>query len=87
MSQLIYVKKPEIKKGESHRTLISTIAMVVGLSILIGVGFAYTGYSSGYFSEAYVLCKNDKLSQIRLGEYRSVDEITTALGSCDGVTS
>jgi hypothetical protein len=65
----------------------STIAIVVGLSILIGVGFAYTGYTSGYFSEAYVLCKNDMLSQIRLGEYQSVDEITAALGSCDGVTS
>ena len=91
MSQLIYVKKPEVKKEEipreSHRTLILTIAIVVGLSILIGVGFAYTGYTSGHFSEAYVLCKNDMLSQVRIGVYQSVDEITAALGSCGGVTS
>ena len=91
MSQLIYVKKPEVKKEEilreSHRTLILTIAVVVGLSILIGVGFAYTGYTSSHFSEAYVLCKNDVLSQVRIGVYQSVDEITAALGSCDGVTS
>jgi hypothetical protein len=91
MSQLIYVKKLEVKKEEipreRQRTLILTIAVVVGLSILIGVGFAYTGYTSGHFSEAYMLCKNDVLSQVRIGVYQSVDEITAVLGSCDGVTS
>jgi hypothetical protein len=45
------------------------------------------GYTSGHFSEAYVLCKNDVLSQVRIGLYQSADEITAALGSCDGVTS
>ena len=91
MSQLIYVKKPKVKREEipteSHRTLILTIAIVIGLSILIGVGFAYMGYTSGHYSEAYVLCKNDMLSQVRMGAFQSVDEITTALGSCNGVTS
>jgi hypothetical protein len=91
MSKLIYVKKPEVKNEEipagSHRTLVLTIAIIVGLSILIGVGFAYMGYSSGHFSQAYGLCKNDMLSQVRMGEFQSVDEITTALESCDGVTS
>jgi hypothetical protein len=87
----MYVKKHEVRKEkeptESHRTLILMITIVVGLSILIGVGFAYTGYTSGHFSEAYMLCKNDVLSQTRAGEYQSVDEITAAIGSCDGVTS
>ncbi len=52
----------------------------------IGFGFAYMGHRSGHFSEAYVLCKNDMLSQVRMGAYESADEIATALGSCDGVT-
>jgi hypothetical protein len=68
----MYVKKLEIKKEEiltdkplktNHRTLMLTSVVVVGLSILIGVGFAYMGYTSGHFSEAYVLCKNDVLSE------------------------
>ena len=92
----MYVKKLEVKKEEiptdkplttNHRTLMHTIVAVVGLSILIGVGFAYTGYTSGHFSEAYVLCKENTLSQVRVGSYQSVDEITAALKSCVGVTS
>ena len=96
MSKLVYVKKLEVKKEEipiaeplttNHRTLILTIVSVVGMSMLIGVGFAYMAYTSGHFSEAYVLCKNDVLSQVRIGLYQSADEITAALGSCNGVTS
>jgi hypothetical protein len=96
MSKLMYVKKLEIKKEEiltdkplktNHRTLMLTSVFVVGLSILIGVGFAYMGYTSGHFSEAYLLCKNDVLSQVRMGEYQSANEITAALRSCSGITS
>jgi hypothetical protein len=86
----MYVKKLEIKKEEiladkplktNHRTLMLTSVVVVGLSILIGVGFAYMGYTSGHFSE------NDVLSQVRMGEYQSANEITAALRSCSGITS
>ena len=96
MSKLMYVKKLVVKKEEgptdkplttNHRTLMLTIVFVVGLSILIGVGFAYMGYTSGHYSTAYVLCRNEVLSQVSIGAYRSADEITAALGSCDGVTS
>ena len=96
MIKLMYVKKLEIKKEEiltdkplktNHRTLMLTSVVVVGLSILIGVGFAYMGYTSGLFSEAYVLCKNDVLSQVKMGEYQSANEITAALRSCSGITS
>jgi len=96
MSKLMYVKKLEVKKEEIptakplttiHKTLMLTIVIVVGLSILIGVGFAYMGYTSGHFSQAYVLCKDDLLSQVRIGVYQSADEITAALRSCDGVNS
>jgi hypothetical protein len=92
----MYVKKLEIKKEEiltdkplttNHRTLMLTSVVVVGLSILIGVGFAYMGYTSGQFSEAYVLCKNDVLSLVRMGEYQSANEITAVLRSCNGITS
>lgn len=91
----MYVKKLEVKKKEipadkllttSHRALMLTI-VVVGLSTLIGVGFAYMGYTSGRFSEAYALCKNDVLSQARMGLYQSANEITAALESCNGATS
>jgi len=54
-----------------------TIVIVVGLSLLIGVGFGYMGYTSGHFSKAYGLCKDNILSH----------ETTAALRSCDGVTS
>jgi len=64
-----------------------TIVIVVGLSLLIGVGFGYMGYTSGHFSKAYGLCKDNILSHERIGAYQSVDETTAALRSCDGVTS
>ena len=92
----MYVKKLKVKNEEiptdksittNHRTLMLTIVVVVGLSILIGSGFAYMGYTSGHFSEAYVLCKNDVLSQERIGVYQSANEITAVLRSCNGVTS
>jgi hypothetical protein len=95
MSKLIYVKEPETKKIEKsadsritiNQGTLFTIAIVVGISALIGAGFAYMGYASGHFSEAYVLCKENTLSQVGVGAYKSVDEITAALSSCDGVTS
>jgi hypothetical protein len=90
----MYVKKLEMKKkstdkslATNHGTLTLTIVVIVGMSMLIGVGFAYIGYTSGHFSEAYGICKNDILSQVRIGVYQSANEITAALGSCDGVTS
>jgi hypothetical protein len=92
MSQILYVKTLEPKKKEvrtdqpNHRMLILTIVVIVGISSLIGIGFAYMGYTSGHFSEAYVLCKENTLSQVRIGMYQSTDEITAALKSCDGVT-
>ena len=95
MSELVYVKKPETmekKKGvpvkkpiTTNHGLLFTIVAVVGISLLIGVGFAYMGYTSGHFSSAYVLCKEDILSQVRVGVYQSADEITAVLASCDGI--
>jgi hypothetical protein len=64
-----------------------TIFIIVGSSLLIGIGFAYMGYSSGHYSIEYGLCKDDILSQVRTGMYPSVDETMAALKSCDGVTS
>ena len=64
-----------------------TIAIIVGSSLLIGIGFAYMGYSSGHYSNEYGLCKDDILSQVRMGAYQSVDETMAALKSCDGVAS
>jgi hypothetical protein len=55
-------------------------------SLVIGVGFAYMGYTSGHYSKAYELCKDDILSHARMGTYQSVDESAAALRSCDGVT-
>jgi len=92
MSQILYVNTLEPKKKEvrtdrpNHRFLILTIVVVVGISSFIGIGFAYLGYTSGHFSEAYVLCKENTLSQVRIGAYQSADEITAALRSCNGVT-
>lgn len=96
MSKLMYVKKLEVRKKQvpldklittNHSTLMLTIVIVVGLSTLIGIGFAYLGYTSGTFSEAYVSCKNDVLSQAQIGVYQSAEEITAAIKSCNGVTS
>jgi hypothetical protein len=92
MSQILYVKELEPKKKEvrtdkpNHRMLILTIVVVVGISSLIGIGFAYGDYTSGHFSEAYTICKDNVLLQERMGAYPSVDEITAALRFCDGVT-
>ena len=90
MSKLIYVKKQEVSQEISapkrlianHGALILTVVIIVGLSTLVGIGFAYMGYTSGEFSEAYMLCKSDVLSQVRVGAYQSPNEITAALESC-----
>ncbi len=66
----------------NHGALMLTVVIIVGLSTLVGIGFAYMGYTSGEFSEAYMLCKNDVLSQVRIGAYQSPNEITAALESC-----
>jgi len=97
MSKMMYVKAPAPKREEEvvvtkpltthHNTLMITIAIIVGSSLLIGIGFAYMGYSSGHYSNEYGLCKDDILSQVRTGMYPSVDETMAALKSCDGVTS
>jgi hypothetical protein len=87
----MYVKTPEPKKREipadkplttNHGILMFTIFVIVALSLLIGVGFAYIRYSSGHYSNAYGLCRDDILSHERMGAYESVDEITAALRSC-----
>ena len=92
----MYVKAPAPKSEEvvvtkplttHHNTLMITIAIIVGSSLLIGIGFAYMGYSSGHFSNEYGLCKDDILSHERMGAYQSVDETMAALKSCDGVAS
>ena len=97
MSKVMYVKAPAPKSEEEvvvtkpltthHNTLMITIAIIVGSSLLIGIGFAYMGYSSGHYSNEYGFCKDDILSHERMGAYQSVDETMAALKSCDGVTS
>ena len=84
MSKMMYVKAPAPKSEEEvvvtkpltthHNTLMITIAIIVGSSLLIGIGFAYMGYSSGHYSNEYGLCKDDILSHERMGAYQSVDE-------------
>lgn len=57
---MMYVKDLETKKKEipAHKSLTTnhgtlfTIVIVVGLSLLVGVGLAYMGYTSGHFSKA-----------------------------------
>jgi hypothetical protein len=98
MSKMMYVKAPAPKSVEEvvvvtkpltthHNTLMITIAIIVASSLLIGIGFAYMGYSSGHYSIEYGLCKDNVLSHERIGAYQSVDETMAALKSCDGVTS
>jgi uncharacterized membrane protein YkgB len=96
MSKKMHVKTLEPKKRElppdkplatNHGTVMSTIIVVVALSLVIGLGFAYIGYVSGHYSAAYGLCREDILSHERMGAYQSVNEITVALESCNGVTS
>jgi hypothetical protein len=96
MSKMMYVESPELKKKEvllakpsttGPGTLMFTIVVIVASSLIVTVGFAYMGYSSGHYSQAYSLCKDDILSHERMGAYNSVDKIIAALKSCDGVTS
>ena len=85
MSKLIYSK--EIKKREEivsksleqNRVLAITNIIVISISLLIAVSFVYMGYTSGHYSQAYVLCKDDVLGDVRTGIYQSVGEITSAL--------
>lgn len=70
-----------------HNTLMSTIVVIVASSLLIGIGFAYMGYDSGHYSQAYGLCRDDVLSHERTGAYHSVDETMAALKSCDIVVA
>jgi hypothetical protein len=95
MSKMMYVKVPAPKsEGEvvtkplttHYNTLMITIIIIVASSLLIGIGFAYTGYSSGHYTIEYGLCRDDVLSHERMGTYPSVDETMAALKSCDGIT-
>lgn len=96
MSKVIFVNVPESKKKgiqtdrpflSNHLMLMYTIVIVVTASSVIGFGFAYMGYTSGHYSEAYGLCKANVLAYERVGAYPSVDEVTAALKSCEGVTT
>jgi hypothetical protein len=92
MSKMMYVTAPASKNEEervsessttNYNPLMITIVIVLASSSLIGIGFAYMGYESGHFSQAYGLCKDDVLSHQRTGAYQSVDETMGALKSCD----
>jgi hypothetical protein len=93
MSKMMYLDAPEPKREEviikssttHYNTLMITIVVIAASSLLIGIGFAYMGYESGHFSQAYGLCKDDVLSNERMGAYQSVDETMAALKSCDMV--
>ena len=93
MSKMMYATAPASKSEEEeivtepstthYNPLMITIVIVLASSSLIGIGFAYMGYESGHFSQAYGLCKDDVLSHQRTGAYQSVDETMAALKSCD----
>ena len=93
MSELIYSKVTEQKKEKvaskpmksGDGGLVLTIVTITTISFLIAVGFAYMGYTSGHYSQAYVLCKDNVLAEVRTGAYQSLDEITSALKTCEGV--
>jgi hypothetical protein len=96
MSKMTYVeaKEPRLEIVPANKplttnqnTLMITIAVTMAFSLLIGVGFAYIGYTSGHYSIAYTDCNGDILAHERMGAYQSVDEIMAALKSCEGVTS
>ena len=70
-----------------HNPLMITIVVIAASSLLIGIGFAYMGYDSGHYSQAYGLCRDDVLSDERMGAYQSVDETMAALKSCDIVAN
>jgi hypothetical protein len=95
MSKMMYVDAPAPESKEvitrslttHYNTLMITIVVIAASSLLIGIGFAYMGYDSGHYSHAYGLCRDDVLSDERMGTYHSVDETLAALKSCDGVAS
>jgi hypothetical protein len=95
MSKMMYVNAPSSESEEvvtkplttHHNPLMITIVVIAASSLLIGIGFAYMGYDSGHYSQAYGLCRDDVLSHERMGAYQSVDETMAALISCDGVAS
>ncbi len=96
MSKMMYATAPASKSEEvivtkssttHYNPLMITIVIILASSSLIGIGFAYMGYDSGHYSQAYGLCRDDVLSHQRMGAYHSVDETMAALKSCDGVTS
>ena len=96
MSKMMYATAPASKSEEEivtksptihYNPLMITIVIILASSSLIGIGFAYMGYDSGHFSQAYGLCRDDVLSLQRMGAYHSVDETMTALKSCDVVAS
>jgi hypothetical protein len=96
MSKMMYVKELAPKSLQAvvtkpstthYNTLMITIVVILASSLLIGIGFAYMGYASGHYSQAYGLCKDDVLSHERMGAYHSVDETMAALKSCDGVAT
>jgi hypothetical protein len=70
-----------------YNPLMITIVIILASSSLIGIGFAYMGYDSGHYSQAYGLCRDDVLSHQRMGAYHSVDETMAALKSCNVVSS
>jgi hypothetical protein len=70
-----------------YNPLMITVVAIVASSLLIGIGFAYMGYDSGHYSQAYGLCRDDVLSHERMGAYHSVDKTMAALKSCDVVAS
>ena len=76
------------KSSTTHyNPLMITVVIILASSSLIGIGFAYMGYDSGHYSQAYGLCRDEVLSHQRMGEYHSVDESMAALKSCDVVAS
>jgi hypothetical protein len=95
MSKMMYVNAPAPESNEvisksfptHYNTLMITIVVIAASSLLIGIGFAYMGYDSGHYSQAYGLCRDDVLSDERIGAYQSVDETMAALKSCDIVAS
>jgi hypothetical protein len=95
MSKMMYStpasKSEELIVTKSSKTyynpLMITIVIILASSSLIGIGFAYMGYESGHFSQAYGLCRDNVLSHQRIGAYQSVDETMAELKSCDVVAS
>jgi hypothetical protein len=86
MLKEIEMRKEVVSTPLKHndRVLALTIITVISISLLIAVSFVYMGYTSGHYSQAYVLCKDDVLEDVRTGVYQSVSEITSALKTCDG---